>query len=120
MYGSIQSTADPRARVPLRRHGHVEVEDQVRLPDCRRRGTDRRRTRLLRRRRKLLCARRGQWPKALGPETCGGIGGDVITYTANGAQKVAAATGFASSIWPVQIAHAKIAILEVEEDASGR
>ena len=52
------------------------------------------------------------WGQKLG----GGIGGGVITYTANGAQKVAVATGFISPVWPVQIAQAKIAILRVEGD----
>ena len=50
------------------------------------------------------------WGQKLG----GAIGGGVITYSVNGAQKVAVATGFISPAWPVQIATAKIAILGVE------
>jgi len=61
-----------------------------------------------------LDAANGQ--KLWGQKLSGGIGGGVITYTANGAQKVAVATGFISPVWPVQIAHAKIAILGVEGD----
>jgi len=53
------------------------------------------------------------WGQKLG----GAIGGGVITYAANGAQKVAVATGFVSPLWPVQIAHAQIAILGVEEES---
>jgi alcohol dehydrogenase (cytochrome c) len=56
------------------------------------------------------------WGQKLG----GAIGGGVITYNANGAQKVAVAIGFISPVWPVQIATAKIAILGVEGDAASR
>jgi alcohol dehydrogenase (cytochrome c) len=55
----------------------------------------------------------------VGQKLSGAIGGGVITYSANGRQKVAVATGFISPVWPVQIATAKIAILGVGED-SGR
>ena len=53
------------------------------------------------------------WSQQLG----GAIAGGVITYGANGAQKVAVATGFISPLWPVQIARAIVAILGVEEAA---
>jgi len=56
------------------------------------------------------------WSQQLG----GAIAGGVITYGANGAQKVAVATGFISPLWPVQIARAKVAILGVEEDSGNR
>jgi hypothetical protein len=39
------------------------------------------------------------------------IGGGVITYTANGAQKVAVTTGYISPAVPIQIRRTKIAIL---------
>jgi alcohol dehydrogenase (cytochrome c) len=42
------------------------------------------------------------------------IGGGVITYTANGAQKVAVATGYTSPAIPTQIRRAQVAILGLE------
>ena len=50
------------------------------------------------------------WGKKIG----GAIGGGVITYTVNGAQKVAVATGYISPAFPTEIRRAKIAILGVE------
>jgi len=50
------------------------------------------------------------WGKKIG----GAIGGGVITYTANGAQKIAVATGYISPAFPVEIRRAKIAILGLE------
>ena len=35
----------------------------------------------------------------------------MITYTANGAQKVAVATGFTSILWPTEVVTGKIVIL---------
>ena len=58
--------------------------------------------------------------KLWGQKLSGAIGGGVITYTVNGAQKVAVAIGFISPVWPVPIATAKIAILGVEGDAASR
>jgi alcohol dehydrogenase (cytochrome c) len=55
-----------------------------------------------------------------GQKLSGAIAGGVITYTANGVQKVAVATGFISPVWPVQIATAKIAILGVEGASTGQ
>jgi alcohol dehydrogenase (cytochrome c) len=59
-----------------------------------------------------LDAANGQklWGKKIG----GAIGGGVITYAVNGAQKVAVATGYVSPAFPVEIRRAKIAILGVE------
>jgi alcohol dehydrogenase (cytochrome c) len=34
----------------------------------------------------------------------------VITYTANGAQRVAVATGFTSILWPTEVMTAKIVL----------
>ena len=45
------------------------------------------------------------WGKKIG----GAIGGGVITYTVNGAQKVAVATGYVSPAFPAEIRRAKIA-----------
>ena len=42
------------------------------------------------------------------------IGGGVITYNVNGAQKVAVTTGMISPACPVQITTSKVAILGVE------
>jgi outer membrane protein assembly factor BamB len=50
------------------------------------------------------------WAQDLG----GAIGGGVITYTANGAQKVAVAAGFTMLAWPTKIATAKIKILGLD------
>jgi alcohol dehydrogenase (cytochrome c) len=55
-----------------------------------------------------------------GQKLSGAIAGGVITYTVNGVQKVAVATGFISPVWPVQIATAKIAILGVEGTPAGQ
>ena len=52
--------------------------------------------------------------KLWGQELGGAIGGGVITYTANGAQKVAVATGFTHIAWPTKIVTAKIAVLGID------
>jgi alcohol dehydrogenase (cytochrome c) len=44
----------------------------------------------------------------------GAIGGGVITYTANGLQKVAVAAGLTEILWPTRIATAKVAILGLD------
>jgi alcohol dehydrogenase (cytochrome c) len=49
--------------------------------------------------------------KLWGQKIGGAIAGGVITYTANGAQKVAVATGYVSPAVPAEIRRAKIAIL---------
>ena len=56
-----------------------------------------------------LDAANGQrlWGRKIG----GAIGGGVITYTANGAQKIAVATGFTSILWPTEVVTGKIVIL---------
>jgi alcohol dehydrogenase (cytochrome c) len=46
--------------------------------------------------------------------------GGVITYTANGAQKIAVTTGLISPAWPVQIANARILILGLEGGAGNQ
>ncbi len=57
----------------------------------------------------VLDAVNGQrlWGQKIG----GGIGGGVITYTANGAQKIAVATGFTGIIWPTEVVTGKIVIM---------
>lgn len=47
----------------------------------------------------------------------GAIGGGVITYVANGAQKVAVASGFTHMFWPTKVVTAKIEILGLDEGA---
>ena len=54
--------------------------------------------------------------KLWGQKIGGAIGGGVITYTANGAQKVAVTTGYISPAFPVEIRRAQIAILGLEGD----
>jgi len=47
------------------------------------------------------------WGRKIG----GAIGGGVITYTAQGTQKIAVATGLTSILWPTEVTTAKISIL---------
>jgi alcohol dehydrogenase (cytochrome c) len=56
-----------------------------------------------------LDAANGQrlWGQKIG----GAIGGGVITYTTNGAQRVAVATGFTSILWPTEVVTGKVVIL---------
>jgi alcohol dehydrogenase (cytochrome c) len=54
--------------------------------------------------------------KLWGERIGGAIAGGVITYTANGAQRVAVADGYISPALPVPIARAKISILGLEGD----
>ena len=56
------------------------------------------------------------WGQNLG----GAIAGGVITYVADGVQKVAVAHGYISPAFPVQIRSAKVAILGVAGDAAAR
>ncbi|MGO9986267.1 MAG: pyrroloquinoline quinone-dependent dehydrogenase [Rhodomicrobium sp.] len=57
----------------------------------------------------VLDAANGQklWGRKIG----GAIGGGVITYTANGTQKIAVATGLTEILWPTEITTAKVSIL---------
>jgi len=52
--------------------------------------------------------------KLWGQDLGGAIGGGVITYTANGAQKVAVAAGFSMLAWPTKIVKAKVVILGLD------
>ena len=52
--------------------------------------------------------------KLWGQELGGAIGGGVITYTANGAQKVAVAAGLTNIAWPTKIVTAKVVILGLD------
>jgi alcohol dehydrogenase (cytochrome c) len=52
--------------------------------------------------------------KLWGQELGGAIGGGVITYTANGTQKVAVASGFTMIAWPTKPATAKIEVLGLD------
>ena len=54
------------------------------------------------------------WAQDLG----GAIGGGVITYTANGTQKVAVAAGFTMIAWPTKIVTAKIVVLGLDGGAT--
>jgi alcohol dehydrogenase (cytochrome c) len=63
-----------------------------------------------------LDAANGQ--KLWGQDLGGAIGGGVITYTANGAQKVAVAAGFTHPEWPTKIVTAKIVVLGLDGAAS--
>jgi alcohol dehydrogenase (cytochrome c) len=50
----------------------------------------------------------------------GAIAGGIITYTVNGAQKVAVTMGMTSPAWPVKAATAKITILGLEGDTASK
>jgi alcohol dehydrogenase (cytochrome c) len=52
--------------------------------------------------------------KLWGQKIGGAIGGGVITYTANGTQKIAVATGLTEILWPTDITTAKVMVLGVE------
>jgi alcohol dehydrogenase (cytochrome c) len=54
------------------------------------------------------------WGRKIG----GAIGGGVITYTANGVQKVAVATGFTSILWTTEVVTGKIVILGLDDVAA--
>jgi len=58
--------------------------------------------------------------KLWGQKIGGALGGGVITYTVNGTQKVAVATGYVSPALPTEIRRAKIAILGVEGDTGSK
>ena len=55
-----------------------------------------------------------------GQELGGAIGGGVITYTANGAQKVAVAAGFAHPVWPTKIVTAKVIVLGLDGTSASK
>ena len=65
-----------------------------------------------------LDAANGQ--KLWGQELGGAIGGGVITYTANGAQKVAVAAGFTHLAWPTKIVKAKIVVLGLDSASANQ
>jgi alcohol dehydrogenase (cytochrome c) len=50
------------------------------------------------------------WGRKIG----GAVGGGVITYQANGTQKVAVATGLTEILWPTEITTAKVSILGLD------
>jgi len=66
----------------------------------------------------VLDAANGQrlWGQKIG----GAIGGGVITYTADGAQRVAVATGFTSILWPTEVVTGKIVILGLGDNLASR
>ena len=77
-----------------RRHRRLEVAPEGQLPDSQRHDSDGRRRRVLRRYgRQFYALDSSNGEKLRGQHLGGAIGGGVITYTANGAQKVAAAVG---------------------------
>jgi len=58
--------------------------------------------------------------KLWGQRIGGAIGGGVITYSVNGAQKVAVATGYVAPAFPTEIRRAKITILGIEGETGSR
>jgi len=53
------------------------------------------------------------WGQVLG-EAGGGIGGGVISYAVDGAQKVAVAAGFTMVAWPTKPEHARVVVLGLD------
>ena len=66
----------------------------------------------------VLDAINGQ--KLWGQKIGGAIAGGVITYTANGTQKIAAATGLTEILWPTEITTAKVSILGLDAAATNQ
>ncbi len=66
----------------------------------------------------VLDAASGQklWGRKIG----GAIGGGVITYTANGIQKIAVATGLTEILWPTEITTAKVSILGLGDSSASQ
>jgi len=58
--------------------------------------------------------------KLWGQQLDGAIGGGVITYMANGGQRIAAAIGFTHPVWPTKIVTAKVVILGLESPSAGQ
>jgi len=58
--------------------------------------------------------------KLWGQDLGGAIAGGVITYTANGAQKVAVAAGFTMLAWPTKIVKAKIVVLGLDSASANQ
>jgi alcohol dehydrogenase (cytochrome c) len=52
--------------------------------------------------------------KLWGADLGGAIGGGIITYRANGAQKIAVASGFTHIAWPTKIVTAKVVVLGLD------
>jgi alcohol dehydrogenase (cytochrome c) len=52
--------------------------------------------------------------KLWGQKIGGAIGGGVITYAANGTQKIAVATGLTEVLWPTEITTAKVSVLGLD------
>jgi alcohol dehydrogenase (cytochrome c) len=50
----------------------------------------------------------------------GGIGGGIITYTADGVQKVAVASGFTMAAWPIRPATAKVIVLGLDSASANQ
>jgi len=65
-----------------------------------------------------LDAANGQ--KLWGQELGGAIGAGVITYTVNGEQKVAVASGFTHPAWPTKIRTAKIEVLGLDSASASK
>ena len=58
--------------------------------------------------------------KLWGQDLGGAIAGGVITYTVDGAQKVAVAAGFTMAAWPTKIVKAKVVILGLDSASAGQ
>ena len=66
----------------------------------------------------VLDAANGQ--KLWGQKIGGAIAGGVITYTVNGTQKIAVATGLTEILWPTEITTAKVSVLGLDATATNQ
>ena len=66
----------------------------------------------------VLDAANGQ--KLWGQKIGGAIAGGVITYTVNGTQKIATATGLTEILWPTEITTAKVSILGLDSASTSQ
>jgi len=58
--------------------------------------------------------------KLWGQDLGGAIGGGIITYWANGTQKIAVAAGFTHIAWPTKIVTAKVVVLGLDGTSSSQ
>ena len=56
------------------------------------------------------------WGRKIG----GAVGGGVITYTVNGTQKIAVATGLTEILWPTEVTTAKVSILGLGDSSASQ
>jgi len=56
----------------------------------------------------------------LGPDLDGAIGGGIMTWTVDGVQKIAVASGFTYIAWPTKIVTDKVVVLGLDSASSSQ